>query len=186
MFEMLEGKDDIAAAQQTLEKTLISQATSTVERMITSTRYKRPAEVLRYGGRHWSWSGLPRSAVPKCWLNFFGVVSEKPEVNIGIQINIPMAGRNNGVAGFFARELASGQVFLMHSGVLGGSKNGVGRAAFVDASGLELIKVAVSKGRPRPGIIVMPVAGENASTQGLKFVDAVVHFKDEVRPTLKK
>lgn len=56
--------------------------------------------------------------------HWFGVPGQGKRVRIGVEINTPLSGRNDRLAGLFARGTASGVVYLMRSGQVGGGRLG--------------------------------------------------------------
>lgn len=110
-------------------------------------------------------------------LNWFGRFKEAGSLHIAVEVNTPLAGRDNMVGGFFVRDAETGMIYLMHSGRVGGGKRGVGQKAFLTWTDRPP-EVAIDKeGRERRGIIVMPIEGPAAAQSVMSYVDEVAAFK---------
>ena len=109
----------------------------------------------RGAGELWCAFGLDEVAkIPRRW-NAFGVYDDRRHAQIiTVEINIPTTTNSASVAGFFARDPATGAVYLMHDGSVGGGKSGVGRSEFLTWFGRELMEVARSDGKPREGTLI--------------------------------
>ena len=88
-------------------------------------------------------------------------------LQITVEVNIAIASNTHSVAGFFARDSATGILYLMHDGGVGGGVKGVGRSAFLAWSGAQLVPTTDSSGRGRPGLIVAPLIQDK--------VDSAIH-----------
>lgn len=116
---------------------------------------------------------------PRYW-NAFG--SFNPDVSsqtIAVEINMPASGTNKRLAAFFARDVKTGDVFLMHSGKVGGGRKGIGKKKFLVWSRKKLEEVAVDSGKPRSGIIIGRVDASNIVDRIWQFVQQVSDFKKE-------
>jgi hypothetical protein len=133
--------------------------------------------------KHWFWSADKRDKGTRIHrrLNWFGEFNEDAGLQIIVEINTPYEGRNDQIAGFFARDTDNGAVYLFHSGRVGGGKKGVGKITFLTWSDEELTEVADSSGDIRSGILVMPVAGRSAIRSAVRYVDTVARFKEAAR-----
>jgi hypothetical protein len=165
MFILLESSEDIAKAERVLVGTMQHQFKRRVFKDIgypggTTT----DAEVFT-DGKYWFHSRDHDSKEypnPRR-LNWFGIYREHAGLEISVEINSAYQGRNDGIAGFFARDADSGIVYLCHSGRVGGGRKGVGKIAFLAWSNLPRIDVFDSKGNVRHGVSVMPIKGTAAS-----------------------
>ena len=102
-------------------------------------------------------------------------------MQISVEINTAYEGRNDQVAGFFARNNDTGSVYLLHSGRVGGGTKGVGKSAFLAWSGERPVDVFDSVGGVREGVLVMPIDGVAASRSAVRYIDIIAHFKQAVR-----
>jgi hypothetical protein len=69
--------------------------------------------------------------IPRFW-NGFGLFDpDRTLQNIVVELNIASDSNNEQVAGFFAKDSVTGQVYLMHSGKVGGGRKGIGKSAFL-------------------------------------------------------
>ncbi len=183
MFSLLELKEEIAKAQGKLESTIRREFPKKAVRNIGypgGTNYD--AKVVT-NGHCWFWSeDHNESDVPNPrHLNWFGLFNEGRDLQISVEINTAYEGRNDQVAGFFARNSDTGTVYLLHSGRVGGGTKGVSRAALLAWSNEPLIEVADSSGSIREGIVVMPIEGRAATRSTIRYIDTIARFKKAVR-----
>lgn len=184
MFVMLESREEIAKAQAKLEATLRRDLPRIAVKDIGYPSGRQDGVRVRTDGVHWYWSSdLKGADTPNPRrLNWFGLFDgDKTGLAITVEINSPYVGRNDQVAGFFARDANTGMMYLFHSGRVGGGTKGVGKEALLAWSGLELTEVVDSSGGMREGVLVMPIEGTGASRSAIRYVDTIVGFKRAVR-----
>lgn len=129
-------------------------------------------------GKLWVAFGGLNSDVRRYW-NAFGVYQpDRPAQSISVEINIPIDANGGRVAGFFAEDSETGDIFLMHSGRVGGGRPGIGKSAFLVWSRAKLIDVADGKGGVRPGIAVAELRDPDLVGRIWAFVQSVHSFKD--------
>lgn len=116
---------------------------------------------------------------PRYW-NAFGLYDGRPHSTqrIAVEINIPNPPTRR-VAGFFAREPHSGELYLLHDGKIGGGKKGVTREAFLGHSRLETIQVG-SGLQERKAIIVAKLGDASLVRNIEDFARAVAAFKESL------
>jgi len=133
-------------------------------------------------GKLWAAFGaVDSAAVPRRW-NAFGVFDPKRHAQmITVEINIPTTSNSARVAGFFARDAATGQVLLMHDGSVGGGKPGVGRSAFLFWSKTKPVDTYGDGGEVRSGLIIGAVGSGDLPGRLWWFVQHVKGFKDAVK-----
>lgn len=119
------------------------------------------------------------SPVPRFW-NGFGVFDPASSQTIVVEINIATASNHESVAGFYARDVSTGDIFLMHSGKIGGGKPGVGKSLFLEWSPAELVKAYKDEGGYREGLIVGRVNSADIAARIWRFVCDVRAFKKAV------
>lgn len=132
-------------------------------------------------GKLWVAFGKPsnNSAVPRYW-NAFGVYKpDRPAQTITVEINIAISSNSAQVAGFFAKDSDTGDIFLMHSGKVGGGRPGIGKSAFLVWSKAKLIEIDEESGKVRSGIAVGKLGDPHLSERIWAFVRSVHGFKDE-------
>jgi hypothetical protein len=78
------------------------------------------------------WGNSDERKANRFW-NPFGQGKPKPNSTVTgrCQINYSASGINNSVGGLFAKD-SSGEIYLLHSGKVGGGQKGVGKNAFAD------------------------------------------------------
>jgi len=131
-------------------------------------------------GRLWvAFGGLTDgAAVPRYW-NAFGVYQpDQPAQSISVEINIPINSNSGQIAGFFAEDRETGDIFLIHSGRVGGGRPGIGKSAFLVWSKAKLIEVADESGSIRTGIAVGKLHDADLSDRIWTFARSVQSFKD--------
>ncbi|HWR83214.1 MAG TPA: hypothetical protein VN285_07920 [Candidatus Deferrimicrobium sp.] len=73
----------------------------------------------------------PKGPVPRFW-NGFGIgIRPGLKQNIDAEINVRHYGYYGGIAGLFANDESSGNVYVLHSGDLRGGRPGVGKKALI-------------------------------------------------------
>jgi len=135
-----------------------------------------------HNGSIWFASVSPEKdqSTPRYW-NSFGSYSKNGDLQIAVEINIPIASNERTVSGFFARDADTGTVYLMHDGAVGGGRKGVGKTTFLAWSGEKLVPVQDSEGVARLGILVTPIEPRAIGGHIARFVRKVVNFKEAVR-----
>jgi hypothetical protein len=182
MYLLLESREEIAKAQRKLEATLKRDLPRTATKDIGYPGGRQTAKV-HTDGTHWFWSSdLTSADTPNPRrLNWFGMFRDDTGLAISVEINTANVGRNDQVAGFFARDSSTGAIYLFHSGRVGGGTKGVGKDALLAWSDLELVEVSDASGGVRGGVLVMPIEGAGASRSAIRYVNTIVGFKIAVR-----
>jgi hypothetical protein len=183
VLTLLESKTDITKAQSKLEATMARAFQHRAKRNIGYPAGTTLDANVFTNEKVWYWSAdLRQSDVPNPRrLNWFGLYTTKSDLQITVEINTSYSGRNDQIAGFFARDDDRGTEYLLHSGRVGGGTRGVGKSAFLAWSDQRLVRVRDAGGDTRDGIIVMPVAGTGASRAAARYVNQVARFKIAVR-----
>jgi hypothetical protein len=116
---------------------------------------------------------------PRYW-NAFGLYDGKPHSTqrIAVEINIPNPPSRR-IAGFFARQPRSGELFLFHDGRIGGGKKGVSRAEFLRYSALQTESVGSFRG-DREAIVVGKLGSGTLTRDIENFARAVLAFKESL------
>ncbi len=183
MFTLIESKEEIAKVQHKLKSAIRRDFK---KKAIKNIGYPGgttfDASVIT-DGTYWYWSSDHNGkdvANPR-HLNWFGLFKGEGDLQISVEINTAYEGRNDQVAGFFARDNDTGSIYLLHSGRVGGGTKGVGKSAFLAWSNQRPIEVVDSSGGVREGVVVMPVDGIAASRSAVRYVDIIARFKQAVR-----
>ena len=173
MLSLLVGRHEIAEAQEQLQVTLRNEFTDGHPPDHPYPRFTR--------GKYWYRAEPPPHgvAVPR-FLNVFGIVAPA-EYQPVVEVNVPQEGRDNRVAGFFARDTTTGATYLMHSGDVGGGQRGMGGEAFRSWLTSKPMPVFDTLPEPRLGFIVMPVAASDATRPLIRYIDSVERFRLSVR-----
>jgi hypothetical protein len=178
---LIESKDEISQAQRRLESTIRRNFTRKVAKGIGYPGGSRSNVHVFTDGKHWYWPSTadPTDSNPRR-LNWFGLFKENTGLGITVEINTPYEGRNDKIAGFFARDMKTDAVYLMHSGRVGGGRKGVGKTEFLKWRGELVEDVVDNAGDIRKGVLVMPVEGVAASRSAIRYIDAIARFKKAV------
>ena len=183
MFTLIESKEEIAKVQRKLESAIRRDFKKHVTKNIGYPGGTTFDATVVTDGTYWYWSSDHNSkdvANPRR-LNWFGLYKAEGDLQISVEINTAYEGRNDQVAGFFARDNDTGSIYLLHSGRVGGGTKGVGKSAFLAWSDQRSIDVVDSSGGVRDGILVMPIDGIAASRSAVRYVDIIARFKLAVR-----
>lgn len=182
MLLMVEDASEKRAAQKALEASVRRHLMDQGVRNIGFPSGNVDERLYANGlGKLWAAFGnVEDAAIPRRW-NAFGVFDPKRHAQIiTVEVNIPTTSNSARVAGFFAREPATGDVYLMHDGSIGGGKAGVGRSAFLSWSKATLEDVGREDGNDRAGIIIGRVNSDDIAGRLWRFVQLVKGFKDAV------
>jgi len=133
------------------------------------------------GGKLWVAFGGPTedAAVRRYWNAFGAYLPDRPAQSITVEINIPIDTNGGQVAGFFAEDSETGDIFLMHNGRVGGGRPGIGKSAFLVWSKAKLIEVSQGDGGLRSGIAVGKLHDPDLADRLWTFVRTVQGFKDQ-------
>lgn len=181
MLTLVAGTNDRQRAQAALERKLKS-----VLRRQGAHNIGFPGgnldEVLYSNGAGQLWAAFGRpehtSGIPRFW-NAFGIYDpDRGRQLITAEINIATKSNTAQVSGFFAKDNATGDIFLMHSGKIGGGRPGIGKSAYLVWSKAKLLDVAHKGKVARRGIAVGRVDDADLAERIWKFVKTVQQFKD--------
>lgn len=182
MFILIEDRAEIRMAQSELKATINREFSKTVIRDIGWQGGRQSQAKLRTDGTYWFWStDHKREVANPRRLNWFGRIGDGQGVSIAVEVNTPYNGRNDFIAGFFARNSANGRIYLFHSGRVGGGAEGVKKDALVAWSDLKLHLIYAGDGSYKEGILVMPVSGRGAVRSAIEYVQTIIDFKAAVR-----
>lgn len=134
MLRIVESASEIEAAQARLARELKRVLPSKGIRRIGFPGGNTSHEVFSAGERRLYCAYSPpreNTGVLRHW-NSFGVFrGDAGMQSIVVEINVPVAGSNPRVAGFFAVDDDTGDTYLMHDGGVGGGRKGIGREALL-------------------------------------------------------
>ena len=182
MLSLLESRKEITAAQRALKATMRREFPKTETRNITFRGGSfRDAQVFT-NGSYWYHAAnrAGEDAANPRFLNEFGFLGPD-SLQITVGISVLHEGRSGRVAGFFARETATGAIFLMHSGRVGGGHPGVGGEAFRAWLGERPREIFDASGSVHFGFIVMSIDGLAATASLIRYVDHIARFKQAIR-----
>ncbi|MBI5712907.1 MAG: hypothetical protein HZC38_05715 [Chloroflexi bacterium] len=183
MFSLIESKEEIARAQHNLETSIRRDFNTKAVKNIGYPGGTTFDAKVYTDGRYWYWSSDHNGKnIPNPRrLNWFGLFRADADLQISVEINAAYEGRNDQVAGFYARDNDTGSIYLMHSGRVGGGTKGVGKTAFLAWANQRPIDVVDSSGGIRDGVLVMPIEGVAASRSAIRYIETIARFKQAVR-----
>ena len=152
MLSLLVTRDEIAQAQKQLQTTMGT---------LFPERHRPDADFpFHHDGRYWYRAGCHAAddGTVTRHLNAFGAVEKGLHPPATVEVSIAAEGRNNQLGSFFAREVATGSVYLMHSGSIN-----PGGYEFRERLGLEQLPAFDGSDEPRFGYVVVAV---NTPTSG--------------------
>ncbi len=120
----------------------------------------------------------PESIKNRYWCAF-GVDDPYPAslLSITCEINPPKEGIDRRCAGLFVRD-ESGEVFLAHSGKVGGGRAGIGKGAFLEYWGNDdILSVLFPDSEECDYIVLGRIADPNLRRRLADFVHSVAEFK---------
>jgi hypothetical protein len=182
MLVLLEGKVEIREAQTALKRTLAQDLNRKATTTIGFPGDNIPDATVIHDGHHWFWSDVHKEGPNPRFLNWFGIFDQDRAQQITVEVNVPLWGRNDNVAGSFARDTETGIVYLTHSGRVGGGKAGVSKLAFLASANPALQDVYTASGDFQRAVVVLtPVNGPKIANYAIKYVTSVAKFKKDVR-----
>lgn len=182
-FRLIESKDEIEKLQHKLSTTIQRDFNQKEIRHIGYRGGSRKDREVFTNGKYWFLTppfALKDIRNPR-HLNWFGLLTDGKSLEITVEINVPLEGRNGLIGGILARDDSTGVVYLMHSGGLRGGAKGVGKWRFLSWLNEPLIEVIDSSGKTTKGILVMPIEGIGATKSLRRYIYKVSKFKEYVR-----
>lgn len=181
MLTLLEERPEKIRAVELLTSMLKSSWREYEKRLVAWRPHSREMQ-LTHNNRLWFVSVKPDASqgIKRYW-NSFGIFNETGNLEISVEINVPVDINTSMVSGFFARDSITRTVYLLHDGGVGGGQKGIGQKAFLSWSGLAPVSVQDSKGRIRLGLIVTALIKGEVDSSVSRFVNRVAKFKSAVR-----
>jgi hypothetical protein len=174
MEVVLSGRENRAAQARLTER--LEAALPDVETAIISFRPTTISLPVHHGagGLWWTCQELTDEEVgtPRFW-NAFGNYQREATQKIDLEINIRTTKKGRS-QGFFARDTRTGALLLMHSGVMGGGKEGCTRAALLEWLDRPVVHSSLPDGKQRAGLVI-------GSLEDPALVDRISSFVREVR-----
>jgi hypothetical protein len=124
----------------------------------------------------------PRQKERARFWNCFGVADpeERGMLHITVEINPPHSGENAQLAGVFLKD-RSGQLFIGHTGKVGGGRKGIGGRSFRGFfTAGEWHEIEGSRGRRREVVVFGPLDRADLAAMIAPYVHAVARFKSSV------
>jgi hypothetical protein len=181
MLTLIEEPAQKEAAQAKLEERLKSFLMNEGTRSIGYRGGKADCEIYSAGaGKLWVAFSKPvtKDSTPRYW-NPFGISEPNGTLTPIVEINIPTDGNSARVAGFFAEDTETRDIYLMHSGGIAGGRKGISKSKFLEWSNVDLAKVARGKVGFREGIQVANLDDPNLVECIWAYVSKVQAFKDQ-------
>lgn len=117
MFSLIESKEEIVKAQRKLESTIRRDFKIKAVKNIGYPGGTNFDTEVFTDGSYWYWaSDHDGENVPNPRrLNWFGLFTDNADLQISVEINTAYSGRNDQVAGFFARDNDTGSIYLLET-----------------------------------------------------------------------
>ena len=174
MLSLLKTRKDIADAQRDLQDTM--------SRVFPETYRPDTDFPYRHNGMYWYHAGYQPGGKGTTARHFngFGRVHDGFGSPATVEINVAEEGRDDRIVGFFARDMGSGTVYLMHAGWIYGYG-----FAFRDWFGQKQHTAFDGRPKPRQGFIVVAVNGSSVDHSLIRYVESIARFKvtDDKVPT---
>lgn len=173
---LIEDEQEKLAAQQTLKKCLVRAMDLLGRRRIG---YPGGNQTLPLYASDDFWFAN-KDSKNKRW-NAFGFLHDAPQQFITVEINVPKGSNTRRIAGFFAKNLETGRVYVLHSGDVGGGGKGIGKREFLAWSTYEPKHVSTSDGKTREGILIARIDGRDVVSRLRAFAQKVRDFKIDAK-----
>lgn len=179
MLEMIEATADKKRAQA-LMVSLVRKVWHNRQKRLVAWRPSSAELWIQHNNEYWFGTSEVGSevGVHRHW-NSFGVYRHDGNLNISVEINIPIEDNTRRISGFFARNPDSETLYLLHDGGIGGGRKGIGRDAFLEATNARPQKVQTSSG-VRIGLIVAPLYARHFEAGVSSYLRNVIAFKAAV------
>ncbi len=180
MLILVDGKDAKQKAQSIFHDNMKAALKCEGEKNIRCPSRNFNAIVYSAGeGKIWfSYRIGCKLPIPR-YLNSFGIYApQQPSQRMVVEINVPYDCNTVKVAGFFAKDTDTGEIFLMHNGRIGGGKKGVTKKNFLCSCNKDSVDFR-NGAKPLCGIKVAKVNSSNILEDISKFVKNVYDFKNK-------
>lgn len=174
---LIESDSEKIAAENLFAKNL-SDAWLESEKRLVSWRPSSKELIISHNNKFW-FGVVPYDAgqkIPRYW-NSFGKYETKGNLQISVEINIPVGSNTALVSGFFAKDPITEEVYLMHDGGIGGGRADIGKKKFLNWSSAKPIPVLTSKRNYRFGIVVSAINSKSLGYSIERYVKSVFDFK---------
>jgi len=124
-----------------------------------------------------------KKRIPRYW-NAFGLsdgIETATSLNIIVEINVPKKGANRRVGGLFARNPISGNISLLHRGLIGGGKKNIGKEAYLRWNSDDKKKVNFKQNKEEDLVLVGRLGSKTFIADLEKFIIDVAEFKAAIR-----
>lgn len=183
MLQLLEKFSEIREAQKALEATLKRVLHDRGTRNIgyPSNNHDYRLYAAASGELYWALSGPSDDHGVRRYVNTFGVfAADASSQQIVVEVSVPERGDDARAGGMFAREPLSGDIYLLHSGKVGGGRKGVSPTAFRAFHGRPLASVQ-TESRIRRAICLGRISDARLPALIWRYVQLVAAFKEQAR-----
>lgn len=186
MLMLLDGEKEKVEVQSQFERNLRAAWGGRESRKVSwKSGNGKPGQAtmdIAHNQSYWFVSNEPHDGQnTKRYWNSFGRYQTGRPLQITVEINIATESDSKNVSGFFARDVITGIVCLMHDGGVGGGKKGVGKNAFLDWSKAKSVEVLEQFGNTRHGIVITHLSSKTIGEDIARFIEKVDQFKQAVR-----
>jgi hypothetical protein len=181
MLRLIEDGAKKRALQKQLENEIRSGLQQTDRRRLGFRGAGSRNVDIRHNSAIWFYGELFNDGAVRRYWNAFGLYAQgRAALDIVVEVNIAADESTRRIAGSFAREIGTPDVYLMHSGRIGGGRAGIGKEAFLGWSGLEVTRVLNAARHVRADIPVARLGSEQFIAEVEHFVRQVASFKGAV------
>jgi len=182
MLLLLEKTSEIREAQKTLGATLTRVLSDRGTRNIGYPSGNQDYRVYAAGHNelYWALSQPSDDHGVRRFVNTFGVfAADAGSQQIVVEVSVPERGDDARAGGMFARDPLTGEIYLLHSGKVGGGRKGVGATKFRAFHGGPLEAVQTSS-RQREAIRLGNIRDPLLPALIWSYVGVVAQFKKRV------
>ena len=182
MLFRITNEPEIQAAQQILEHTIRNSLPTIGVTKVGFRGGQIKTELFSKGsGNLWcAFEKLENNGTPRYWNSFGTLDTQKSQQIIVVEINVPISESGRSVAGYFAKCLETGKIFLVHTGKIGGGKKGIGKSSFLEHCSLNETDIFDGRGSTHKDILIGQIDSVELSGRILRFVRKVKEFKESV------
>lgn len=180
MLRLVAVSREIAVCQSYFENRLSSSLPVRKQHMIGHLGMNYEVEI-QTNGDLWFTSKLVGNPEPNRYWNAFGLINSNRSSDIIVEINIPLRSINRNVAGMYARDPQTNDIYLLHRGRVGGGRKGIGKRAFLEWYRINhpdwWLVINEGSGRTAEAIHVAHLSSETLLDDVKRFISHVCTFK---------
>ncbi|MEM3421926.1 MAG: hypothetical protein QW315_06700 [Candidatus Hadarchaeum sp.] len=180
MLRLITSRNEIQKCQKEFENRL-KKLLPKKERLDIGFQGGKITNDVFYSGNLWySTMILQHADIPRYW-NAFGLEKRKDGNQIiVVEINPPVEGSTKQVAGLFAKDEITNDLFILHRGKIGGGRKGIGKEKFKNWYRGKWVQVFDDQGNDEEAILISSISSNYLLPKLTEFVREVAKFKESV------